>query len=201
MTLPVEALLTFWFGSTRLDAVVPPAVADRWFRPDPAFDAELRERFGALLDAPDEVGPQAVDPASALAAVLVLDQLPRNSFRGTARAFATDARALAVTDRAMAAGWDTPLGMQQRLFLYLPFQHAEDRARQERAVDLYTALAAAAPPELAALAATLPPFARKHRDIVARFGRFPGRNPALGRPDSAEESAWLAEGGDTFGQR
>ena len=201
MTLPVDPLLSFWFGSTRLDAVVPPAEAGRWFRPDPSFDAEVRERFGALLDSPDTIASQAVDPASALAAVLVLDQLPRNCFRGTARAFATDAPALGVTDRAMAAGWDDRLGMQQRMFLYLPFQHAEDLARQDRAVEIYTQLAASAPPELTSFAGMLPEFAKKHRDIVARFGRFPGRNPALGRPDSPEEAAWLAEGGDTFGQR
>lgn len=173
----MDDLLRFWFGSADLTATPAPDLQTRWFRVDPAFDEELRARFGALLDAPVE--DWATGPAGALAAVLVLDQLPRNLHRGHARAFASDARARAVADRAIAAGWDAALGVTQRVFLYLPFEHAEDPALQERSIALFRALG---DPFFLS-------FAEQHQATIARFGRFPARNKALGRVDTPDEAA------------
>ncbi len=185
----------FWFGSA--DPLASPSreVAARWYAGGPAFDAEVRGRFGSLLDDPDEVAGWD-GPAGLLAAIVALDQLPRNAFRGTARAFFYDARALSLARRVVDEELDRALGPWQRGFAYLPFQHAEDRAAQDRSVVLYERLAAEHPET-----ATNLDFARLHRDIVARFGRVPGRNLALSRPDTAEELAWLAAGGETFGAR
>jgi uncharacterized protein (DUF924 family) len=194
-------VLAFWFDTTDLGARVPPERARRWFTSDPAFDDAIRARFGALLDAPGTVEGWAADPAGTLAAVLVLDQFPRNLFRGTARAFATDPRALALARGAVAAGHDAAMGLQARCFLYLPFEHAEDAAAQAEAIGLFDAMLAGAAPDEQALARSFADFARQHEAIVARFGRFPGRNKALGRADTPEEAAWLASGGPTFGQR
>lgn len=198
----ISDVLTFWFGTPDLRAIPTPETMQRWFAGGDPFDAEIVARFGALLDAPGEVRAWATDAPGTLAAVLVLDQFSRNAFRGAARAFATDPIALALSEAAVADGVDRELGVTQRCFLYLPYQHAEDPAHQERAVQLYEALLADAigtPAE--ALARGYLPFAQKHRAIIQRFGRYPGRNLALGREDTPEEAAWLAEGGETFGQR
>ena len=165
---------------------------DRWFKSAPAFDREVRE---ALLPALEDAvargageTPLADYEATAegsLALVLVLDQVPRNVFRGSPRAFATDAAARLVADRACAAGFDQKVEPLLRGFLYLPGMHAEDLAVQERAVTLYEALGDAEQLRYAII----------HRDIIARFGRFPHRNPILGRTMTAEEAQFLAEGG------
>lgn len=194
----INRILEFWFGSAENDAPTPPGAMARWFGGGPEMDLEVVRRFGPLLDDPAPVSDWA-GPAGALAATLVLDQFPRNAFRGTARAFATDAAALRIASAAVSAGLDRALGPVQRTFLYLPWQHAEDLARQDEGVALYAALVAEAPDE--ALPRICLPFAEQHRAIVRRFGRFPGRNVALGRVDTPEEAAWLAEGGETFGQR
>ncbi|MFZ5477892.1 MAG: DUF924 family protein [Myxococcota bacterium] len=188
-------VLTFWFGSPDPRAVPPPELEKRWFRGGEAFDREVIARFAELLDHPEEAAAWAIDLAGSLAAVVAFDQLPRNAFRGSARAFATDARALRIAGEVVDAGLDREAGVSQRIFLYMPFQHAEDRAQQARAMALFGALAAEA-----ANGPVLLDFAKRHADIVERFGRFPGRNRALGRAATPEEAAWLAAGGDTFGQ-
>lgn len=190
-------LLAFWFGSADLHASPSPELRTRWFAGGPAFDAEITERFGARLQDPDAVEVHATDPAGVLAAILTFDQLPRNIFRGTARAFAFDPRALALARRAVASGADRAVGPTQRGFVYLPYMHAEDMGAQAEAMRLYTLLAAEGGSDFEQMLT----FAGKHRDIVARFGRFPGRNLALGRADTPEEAAWLAAGGESFGQR
>ena len=195
-------LLRFWFGSTDLHATPAPDLQARWFGGGPAFDAEVTARFGARLDTPDAVEAQATDTAGLLAAIVTFDQLPRNIFRGSARAFAYDTRALALSRRMIASGADRTVGFSQRVFAYLPFMHAEDPGAQETSIALYTRLAAdaAETPAAASFRNNLL-FAEKHRDIIARFGRFPGRNLALGRADTTEEAAWVAAGGESFGQR
>jgi uncharacterized protein (DUF924 family) len=195
-------LLSFWFGSTDLHASPAPELQARWFAGGPAFDAEVTARFSERLDTPDAVEAQATDPAGVLAAIVTFDQLPRNIFRGSARAFAFDIRALALSRRFVASGADRTVGLTQRVFAYLPFMHAEDRATQDASIALYTQLAAdaAGTPAAASFKNNLV-FAEKHRDIIARFGRFPGRNLALGREDTPEEAGWLAGGGESFGQR
>ncbi len=134
--------------------------------------------------------PQAwlVEPDGYLAAILVLDQFPRNMFRGDSRAFAADAAALALAKRAIAEGIDARLSPEQRAFLYMPFQHSEDAADQERSVQLFTALG-----NLLNL-----DFALRHKAIIDRFGRFPHRNAILGRATTQDEAAFLKEPGSSF---
>ncbi len=159
---------------------------ERWFRKDVAFDAQFRERFAAEHEAAargDLAGWQ--DSAEgALALLILLDQYPRNSFRNTARMFATDAHAVAIADTAITRGFDRVVGDDMRRFFYLPFMHSERLADQERSVALYRAL------DGDGLR-----YAEIHRDAIARFGRFPHRNPVLGRAMTAEEQKYLDEGG------
>ncbi len=197
MPLPTDAadLLVTWFGSTDPRADAPQELRQRWFGGGPVFDAELARRFGRLLDAPDAVDAWCTSLAGRVAAVVLLDQVSRNVFRGTARAFAQDARARRVAEATIEAGLDHEAGLYQRVFLYLPFEHAEDLASQERSVALFTSLAEAYDAGKGFL-----PYALSHRETIARFGRFPGRNAALGRPSTPAEAAWLAAGGETWGQ-
>jgi steroid delta-isomerase-like uncharacterized protein len=196
-----DELLAFWFGAD-LDA--PEAVAERvrfWFDGAPEVDREIQARFAAL---PDRAASGALDawraaPRSALALVIALDQLPRNLFRSSARAFAYDGLALEAAEAALAAGFDRTLHPLEAGFLYLPFEHAESLPHQERCVALFEALEARAPATHRPTLASWADFARRHRDLVVRFGRFPHRNPLLGRLPTAAERAHLASGGDSFG--
>jgi uncharacterized protein (DUF924 family) len=180
-------LLEFWFGDTD-DA------RDVWFRSDPAFDAVLAERFGALQAraARGALDHWAESAAGALALVLLLDQLPRNLNRGTAAAFACDEHARRVARHAIARGLDQELRPVRRQFLYLPFEHSEGLADQEDSVRLFASL-----PE-GALRDGCVDYARRHHVIIARFGRFPHRNRALARPSTAAEEDFLKEPGSSF---
>ncbi|WP_284616517.1 DUF924 family protein [Aquabacterium humicola] len=188
-----RAVLHFWFA--------PPGDPEHlqtravWFRKDEAFDAQIRERFGTTIDAAIAGGLDAwaATPEGALAQVIVLDQFTRNAFRGTARAFAGDVRALAVARAMVASGADRGLAGVQRQFVYLPFEHAEDIDCQREALRLFAQLEADEP----ALAG-LSRWAQAHHDIVERFGRFPHRNAALGRASTAEEVAFLQQPGSSF---
>ncbi|MBL8603106.1 MAG: DUF924 domain-containing protein [Myxococcales bacterium] len=197
-----EDVILFWFAS--LDLTRPPddATRARWFASDPEFDAAIAAQFADCFER-SEFAPEALGTATeALAAVIVFDQFSRNAFRGTARAFAYDPRARAIADRALEQGFDREVSFAHRPFFYLPSMHHEDLASQQRAVALYTAMAddAANTPEAAATAAMLP-FATQHRALIEAYGRFPGRNRALGRVDTEAERAYLMGGGQTFGQR
>jgi uncharacterized protein (DUF924 family) len=159
----------------------------RWFRKDAAFDAEFRTRFLAAHEAAarGELDGWAATAQGALALLVLLDQYPRNAFRGTARMYATDARARQVAEAAVDAGLDRQVpDTGLRNFFYLPFMHAERLADQDRAVQLTAALG----PETHG-------HAIRHREVVARFGRFPHRNALLGRTTTAEEQAFLDGGG------
>lgn len=158
----------------------------RWFRRDDTFDAQFRDRFLAAHEAAAAGRLQSwLDAAdNALALVLLLDQFPRNAFRGTPRMYATDAQARAAADAALAASHDLRVDALLRPFFYLPFMHSEDLRDLERCVALCEAVGGE---NLR--------FARHHRDVVARFGRFPHRNAVLGRHSTAEEERFLAEGG------
>ena len=189
-------VLDFWFGPPDDPGHRQPRAA--WFRKDPAFDAEIGRRFGALVEQAlaggiDDWAAAPVDPLAALARVIVLDQFPRNLFRGSARAFAGDALALAGARALVASGRDRQLSGVQRQFVYLPFEHAEDLAHQRTALQLFRQLAADEP-----ALADLVDWAQRHHDIVARFGRFPHRNAALGRPGSEAEQAFLQTPGSSF---
>jgi len=177
----IKDVLTFWFEDVG---------ADSWYAKDDAIDAAIRERFGALFLAVAQTTP-ADEPATAhgaLAAVIVLDQFPRNMFRGSPQAFATDAHALAIAEAAIARGLDRELAMGERQFLYMPFQHSEDGAVQARSVELFASLGNA----------EVLRFAESHKEIVDRFGRFPHRNAVLGRTSTPEEIAFLDEPGSSF---
>lgn len=170
----VAQIVGYWFEELKPDA---------WFRNDERVDAAIRERFGVLYEELAQTRPeQLATPLECAAAVIVLDQFPRNMFRGTPRAFATDTLALAISQCAIAAGFDAQLTRQQRLFLYMPFQHSEDRAVQARSIELFTQLG-----ELDNL-----DYARRHKEIIDRFGRFPHRNEVLGRTSTPEELQFVA---------
>ena len=186
------AILAFWFGPQ--DSVSRNTARDLWFRKDAAFDAEIRARFGdaTAVALAGGYGEWCVTPEGALARVLLLDQFTRNIHRDTPAAFAGDARALATAQDAIDRGLDRALDHNGRWFLYLPFEHAEDRVMQERSLALFGALA-----RESGLAAPLE-WAQKHADVIARFGRYPHRNAILGRVPTPEEIAFLAEPGSRF---
>lgn len=163
-----------------------------WFRKDVAFDAALRERFEAahLAASRGELMDWRSTAQGALGLVLLLDQVPRNIWRGSAHAFATDPLALAVATAAVDAGLDRQVAEPLQVFFYLPFEHAEDAAAQARSVALF-----ADHVERTGGGADFLRYARLHAEVIARFGRFPHRNPLLGRQTKAEEAAFLAAGG------
>jgi uncharacterized protein (DUF924 family) len=159
----------------------------KWFAKDDAFDAEIRDRFLATYEAAanGELDDWEASPEGAFALIVVLDQFPRNMFRGDGRTFAADPLARAVADRAIARGHDQPFAPSERTFFYLPFEHSEDLADQERCVALNRAFGDADGLKWAEL----------HADIIRRFGRFPHRNKVLGRTTTPEEQAFLDGGG------
>ena len=179
MADPVE-VLEFW-----LHEIGP----DGWYAGGAEIDATCRDRFAELWQAAHGGGLEHwVDgTVGTLAYLIVTDQLPRNIHRGTALAFATDARALAAARTALAAGWDMNAPEPERQFFYLPFEHSEDPADQALAVQLLSERMAS-DPEMAL-------HARAHQDVIARHGRFPTRNEALGRVSTAAEQAYLDAGG------
>jgi uncharacterized protein (DUF924 family) len=193
---PWQAVLDFWFSpADPTELATPEKPRAEWFRKDAAFDASIRTRFSGLIEAALDGSLRDWDGTApgALARILLLDQFTRNSYRDTPRAFAGDTLALAAAARLVDSGDIHQLPPLQRWFAYLPFEHAEDIAMQERSVELFRALAAAAPALLGAL-----DYAIRHRDVIARFGRFPHRNVILDRPSTAEEIDFLRLPGSSF---
>ena len=187
MTTP-QSVLRFWFGEE-------PAVSrPEWFRKDAAFDEAIRREFGALhaQAAAGALAPWEASAEGALAVTIVLDQFSRNLYRGDARAFAQDAEALRVAEAMIRRGWDLERRPIERPFIYLPFEHAESLAAQDRAVELF------GPLEDFEETRGFVPWVEKHRAIIRRFGRFPHRNAVLGRPSTPEEIAFLREPGSSF---
>jgi uncharacterized protein (DUF924 family) len=180
-------LLEFWFGPP------PHATRAEWFKKDPAFDATIRSRFGNAIEAAlaGATPPPSDDLYDALAHVVLLDQFTRNAFRDTPRAFAGDAQALATAIAVVDAGGDVLLDRFERLFLYLPFEHAEDLAMQQRSLELFRRLADEGDPGQLE-------WAEKHAAIIRRFGRYPHRNAILGRASTPEEIAFLGQPGSRF---
>ena len=171
----------FWFGSA------PFAGRAEWFRKDDAFDATIRERFGGAIAAAcaGAYGDWCSTPRGALARILLLDQFTRNAYRGTPRAFSGDARALATAEDAVGRGFDRELEPVERQFMYLPFEHAEDLAAQERSLALFGALSALPG------CTDLVTWAERHADLIRHFGRYPHRNAVLGRASTPEEIEYL----------
>ena len=174
-----QTILDYWFGEVG---------SDGWWTRDDAVDATIRTRFGDLWESwRSRTAENFLGSADdALAAIVLFDQFPRNMFRGQADAFATDSLALAIAKGAVAMGLDDGLDRDRRIFLYLPFEHSEDMGDQDRSLALFTALG-----DDDAL-----DFAKKHRDMIAKFGRFPHRNAVLGRHDRPGEAEAATEGSD-----
>jgi uncharacterized protein (DUF924 family) len=197
-----EDVLTFWFA----DAVGDPAKAMRrrsfWFQVDPAVDEAISRRFSSSVQraARGELAAWEQAPRSCLALVILLDQFPRNLFRGGAEAFQYDARALEVASRGVAAGYLEQLSLVEQAFFVLPYEHSEDVAVQRAGIGLMEEIVERADPEWKPSARVSLDFARRHLQILERFGRFPHRNAALGRPSTAAEQAYLDGGGESFGQ-
>jgi uncharacterized protein (DUF924 family) len=177
-----ESVLDFWFepelGSDKS------AFQSRWFFPNPEFDRLCATRFLASYEdaAHGRLDDWTNEPRSCLALVLLLDQFPRNMFRGTARAFATDAKARELTRHALVSGFDRELSAAMQMFLYLPLEHSENLDDQSESVRLNSALAAGNSDY-----AEVREHAVMHEEVIRRFGRFPGRNKALGRQSTQEE--------------
>ena len=193
MDTAAREVLDFWFGAPGSPAHGQARAA--WFRKSDAFDAEIAQRFGPLIEQAlrDELRDWDAEPEAALAHILLLDQFTRNAFRDSPRAFAGDALALEAARAMVTSQQDMALLPIQRAFVYLPFEHAEDPAAQEEAVRLFTRLVVQAP-ELTGML----DFALRHRAVIARFGRFPHRNALLGRASTEEELAFLREPGSHF---
>ncbi|POR55668.1 uncharacterized protein (DUF924 family) [Paraburkholderia eburnea] len=191
--LRAREVLDFWFGAP--GSAEYGRARKMWFRKDAAFDALLRERFGALLDAAcaGELDAWCATPEGALALVIVLDQFSRNCHRGTPRAFAADDKALAIARAMVASGDDLRLpGVEHRAFAYLPFEHAETAEAQRESLRLFGELAK--DPQ----AKGYYDYAVRHADVIARFGRFPHRNAQLGRESTQAEAAFLSQPGSRF---
>lgn len=193
----------YWFGETLSDSSRIGARIDFWFRPTAAQDAEMRSLWGdAVEDAfagrLDRMGEYA---SGRLALILLLDQFPRNIYRGEARAFARDGRARYFMRDGMSRLMDLELSPIERSFFYMPLQHSEFLEDQESSVARYEQLLTEVETALRPRFEKFLDYAKAHRDVVARFGRFPHRNAMLGRLDTPEEAEFLAAGGPTFGQR
>jgi uncharacterized protein (DUF924 family) len=179
----IQEVLEFWFSDDARRS---------WFDPSPAFDQAVRKRFGELFAraATGELKRWQASAEGCLALCILLDQMPRNMFRGDPGAFATDDKALAVAEHALAEGFDRQLTSQQKQFVYLPFMHSEDLANQLRALALF---------ESGGMSENRR-FAEEHVAIIRRFGRFPHRNAIFGRPNTEAEAEYLSEVEERYGQ-
>jgi uncharacterized protein (DUF924 family) len=194
-----EDVLSFWIGEAANSPAELKLKNKMWFNGGEALDAELRSRFLSLLETLS-AGPLAEDWAARgvrgrLAAMLVLDQFSRNIFRRSPRAFAQDRLALHLCKEGLLAREDLGLSECERVFFYLPLEHAEDAGLQARSVDLFNSLHADARPGFDDFTKSTLDYARQHRDAVQQFGRFPHRNAVVGRVSTPDELDWLAEGG------
>jgi uncharacterized protein (DUF924 family) len=168
----ISEVYGFWFEELE---------PEQWFRADPAVDEAIRRRFAALHRSLAAREPAAPSPRAAVASVIALDQFPRNIYRRTADAYATDGVALETAQAAIAAGFDRELSAAERQFLYMPFQHSEDRLMQQRSVELFASIGDAEGLR----------YAIEHQRVIDRFGRFPHRNAILGRPSTPEELEFM----------
>jgi uncharacterized protein (DUF924 family) len=193
-------ILEFWFGSNPDEAAVPQEKAALWWGKSAAADLEIRQRFGALLHqaAAGELCEWQAMPRGRLALILLTDQFPRSVYRGSPQAFAYDGHALAWCLGGIEERLDLRLRPIERVFFYLPLEHAESLERQQQSVKLFSELVGLVAPEQKETFEEYHNFAVRHRDIIARFGRFPHRNRILGRTSTPEELAFLNEPGSSF---
>ena len=192
-----NSILRFWFGE---DSLHPLTNSKMWFSKDHALDEVIRTNFGAMLD---DAGTGAFDDwartyRGALALVILCDQFPRNIFRGEDQAFAYDQRALRASQIAVDHGFDKELNCVERCFLYLPFEHAENIDVQSQSVELFSSLLEDAQGEELAFINEAIRYAKRHHEIIEKFGRFPHRNEMLGRESTREEKQFLKQPGSYF---
>lgn len=192
-----EDVLTFWFGPP---GSAPLAASTQWYKKDDAFDREVAARFGAVhaLAASGALESWKTSARGRLAFVILLDQLSRNMFRGTAASFAHDAKARAATLASISTGDEATLTTVERSFLYMPLMHSEDVDLQHKCVAAFERLGKDASPDLQKYVANSLDYAKKHAEIIERFGRFPHRNAILERATTPEESEFLAQPGSSF---
>ena len=195
-----EDVLTFWFGGLNEGEPVPSGRFDLWFGGAGTTDLQIRDCFAAEVDRAGRGAYDAwsVSPRGSLALIILLDQFPRNIFRGSPRAYAFDEKARDFCLRGMAAGQDRELITVERAFFYLPLEHAEDSALQQLSVAAFAKLFREAPDSLKETCRGFLDYAERHRAVIDRFGRFPHRNMSLSRTSTAEEEAFLREPGSTF---
>ena len=188
------AILDYWLGPEAQRDDPAAALRQRWFKKSEATDAHIKEAFGADVEHAlrGERSAWASTPRGGLALVILLDQFTRNIYRGSARAFEGDSLALALSQKALDEHRDRELKFAERYFLYMPLMHSEQLADQDRSVALFDDFARDAP------GFDVRSYAEAHRDIIARFGRFPHRNAALSRVSTAEELEFLAQPGSSF---
>jgi uncharacterized protein (DUF924 family) len=197
-----ESILHFWFGDAARDPQRAHARQEIWFGASDEIDAEVRQRFGAVIEvaARGELAQWRHAARPALALVLLLDQFPRNVWRGTPRAFAQDPYALETARTSVGTGHLDRLAPIEQAFLILPYEHSESIEAQRECVRLSERICRAATPEWRPLLEIYADFARQHLALIERFGRFPHRNQVLGRQSTAAERAFLSTGAETFGQ-
>ena len=200
--IPAEAreVLEFWFGPLSSDGTADPVHSRRWWSKNPDFDREIEKHFGALHEAVarGEKSDWLESPRGRLASIIVLDQFSRNMFRGDPKSYDSDARALKLALDGLDRGDDRFLGPDERTFLYMPLVHSEDLAIQDRSVAIFTALAGELSGEARKSAEKTLEFAKKHREIVIMFGRFPHRNAVIGRTTTADEMAFIVHEDSPF---
>ena len=201
MTNPIaKNVLDFWFGDRPVPAEQYRQRALTWFGSSQDFDYDIERRFGKLVSAARKgaFDAWAKEPEDCLALILILDQFPRNLYRGQAAAFASDDKALALAGNLYTSCAIEQLGYVERGFALMPYQHAEDLNAQKEGVSAYQQQADAAPEEWQKIMRGYQDFAQQHLNIIEQFGRFPHRNKALGRENTPEEDAYLNAGGKTF---
>jgi uncharacterized protein (DUF924 family) len=196
----VEKLLSFWFGELDEHGHASPDSAKRWFTKSHEFDREVKAQFEPMLEAiaAGRREDWLATPRGRLAYVIILDQLSRNMYRGTSQMFAQDDRALDAALGGIVRGDDEKLATDERVFLYMPLMHSEDRDVQARSVGLFKKMLEAATPDTQKRLAENLKYAEMHRDIIVRFGRFPHRNSILDRTSTPDEVEFLTEPNSAF---
>ena len=197
---PWQPLLDFWFGPLQ-NGLADESHRKQWFTPDSTFDTQCTRLFANLLTqtSGSDLAHWRNSPLGRLAFIVLTDQLPRNIYRGSAKAYAWDNLALDAARQGIEVGDDRLLSWDQRAFFYMPFEHSEKIADQHMAVGLFTFLRDESPKDIRNITGNTLRFAQQHRDIIARFGRFPHRNGVLGRTSDEAELAFIADS-DGFGQ-
>ena len=198
----IQQILDFWFSDRELDSPQLDSRMDRWFGANDKLDEQIRREFGALIEqaATGQLDDWSNTARGRLALIILLDQFSRNAYRGTAQAFTHDRKALKLAIEGTMAGNHKQLNAVERMFFFMPLQHAESLKIQEKSVSVFKALAKTVPGTLHETFLMAAEFAELHRDIVAEFGRFPHRNAVLGRPNSSAETAYLSGENSSFGQ-